>query len=271
MVGSRSLPCRIEPGGSDGAAAGGVQDVYRGTVAVLSPPVGRVLQRSAGEHGGGHRGENDLCQRTSVLDRRATRGRCIGSGCGGWSHCRQLRCCRHLIRADVGVCGVETAARDRAPRHAPTHDDGDAVAGLRATVREKLLCLVRIERDARGRRDDLHDWVARRRLSGTEWAFARREQPEPRDGHCPTPGATTHILSCVRFGSSTGVARRACGSLGALRPRFSPGLPLSPPRGGDSKPADLWLCDCRQKKPPAAREGSRVAGGRADVATFGSR
>src|SRR5204862_4311452 len=117
--------------------------------------------------------------------------------------------------------------------------------GLRATVREKLLCLVRIERDARRGRDDLDDWVARRRLGGTHRAFARREQPG--DGYCPTPGATTHILSCVRFGGSTGVARRACGSLGALRPRLSPGLPLSPPRGGDSNTAD-WGCATADKK-----------------------
>src|SRR5207249_11787945 len=130
------------PGGSNGAAAGAVHHVYRGTVAVLSPPVGGVLQRSADEHGGGHWSENDVCQRTSVLDRRATRGRRVGGGCGGWRRCRHRCGGCHLIRAVDGVCGVQTAARDRSSRRAPPHDDGDAVAGLRATVREKLLRLV---------------------------------------------------------------------------------------------------------------------------------
>src|SRR5258705_9314344 len=72
-----------------------------------------------------------------------------------------------------------------------------------------------------------------------------------------------------RFGGSTGLARVACGSLGALRPRLSPGLPFRAPsrRGCDS--ADLRVVRLPQKNDGAARfdPNGRFAGGPADVAT----
>src|SRR6266699_3727705 len=60
----------------------------------------------------------------------------------------------------------------------------------------------------------------------------------------------------VRFGGSTGVARgSACGSLGALRPRLSPGLPLSSLPTGRGDPAELrWYRGPETKRPPYARD-----------------
>src|SRR2546428_8172601 len=137
-------PRRKEPAGGDVAAGGGVTHIYRNTIAVLPPAVGGELQRSPKQYGGARRRENDLCQRASVLDRRTTGDRRIGSGCSRWSRCRHLRGCRHLIAADDRFRCVQTTARDRSPRSAPAHGDGDAFARLRATVRHELLRLVGI-------------------------------------------------------------------------------------------------------------------------------
>src|SRR2546430_5674258 len=73
--------------------------------------------------------------------------------------------------------GVKTAACNRSPRRTPAHGDGDAVAGLRATVRNELLRLVRIECDTVGRRDDLHDGAVRwGGISDPNRQLARRER-----------------------------------------------------------------------------------------------
>src|SRR5437870_4121070 len=63
----------------------------------------------------------------------------------------------------------------------------------------------------------------------------------------------------------------ACGSLGALRHRLSPVLPLSRSLSGGCDPAELQVLRLPKRKAARNSEPSRVAGGRADMATAGRR
>src|SRR6266566_2955103 len=73
----------------------------------------------------------------------------------------------------------------------------------------------------------------------------------------------------VRFGGSTGMARCvACGSLGALRRRLSPGLPLSSSPYREGRSSRTAMVPRPRNETAALRSRpSRGAGGRADLTT----